>query len=106
MACRVHSWLFRKKISSLIVRFSDNNEREKRAYEEQSDKPKSESAVSKKINECIQKYPFGSFTYTYYNFLEKFHVEPKTWRDIFEYIEYSKTDTDIKECLANAQPKQ
>lgn len=61
--------------------------------------------MSASVNALIEEYPFGSFTYTYYEFVSKFHVMPETWQDIFEYLEYTKTENKIKECVANAQTK-
>lgn len=34
--------------------------------------------------------------YTYYRFLDKFHVEPSTFVDLFEFLEYTATETKIQ----------
>lgn len=37
--------------------------------------------------------------FTYYRYLDKFHQEPKEWKDLFEYLEYNSTDTEINKAI-------
>lgn len=37
--------------------------------------------------------------FTYYRYVDKFHVLPLTWEDLFEYIRYNDTETEISNCL-------
>lgn len=30
--------------------------------------------------------------YTYYKYLDKFHIEPKEWKDLFEYLQFVDTE--------------
>lgn len=37
--------------------------------------------------------------FTYYRYLDKFHTEPKEWKDLFEYLEYSSTEGEINKAV-------
>ena len=100
MACRVYCELFIKKISSLIKRLSGENERERRAYEEPEESIKDKSSLSIKIENIIKEnYDSNAFVYTYYKYVDKFHVEPKDWRDLFEYITFDNTESLVNKVV-------
>lgn len=37
--------------------------------------------------------------FTYYRYLDKFHQEPKEWKDLFEYLDYNSTDAEINKAI-------
>lgn len=37
--------------------------------------------------------------FIYYRYLDKFHVVPTSWLDLFEFLEYNKTDNEINKVL-------
>lgn len=37
--------------------------------------------------------------FTYYRYLDKFHCEPKEWKDLFEYLEYNATESEINKVI-------
>lgn len=37
--------------------------------------------------------------YTYYRYAQKFHIEPQSWKDLFEYIHYTRVETEIESYL-------
>jgi hypothetical protein len=38
--------------------------------------------------------------YSYYSYLSKFHVEPVSWRDLFEYMEYNNIENEVTKTVA------
>lgn len=38
----------------------------------------------------------------YYRFLDKFHVIPESWSDLFEYIHYNSIDSEINRAVQNS----
>ena len=61
--------------------------------------------LSKQINKIIDSYSYGSFVYTYYAYLDKFHCEPNGWLDFLEYLEYTRVENKVKDFIAKSQPK-
>lgn len=37
--------------------------------------------------------------FTYYRYMDKFHCEPKDWKDLFEYLAYNDTDNKINKAI-------
>ena len=104
MACRVCSRVFRKKISSLIKRFSGDNERERRAFEEpEKEDLEDKSLLSKRIEDIVKDFQKGNdFLYSYYRYLDRFHSEPLDIKNLLEFMEYEAIDTKIKTLVQNA----
>ena len=42
----------------------------------------------------------------YYRFLDKFHVEPKDWLDLFEYTNYIEVDGKINKIISDSSKEQ
>ena len=57
------------------------------------------------VNKIIDTYSYGSVVYTYYAYLDKFHCEPNSWLDFFEYLEYTRVENKVKDLLAKVQSK-
>lgn len=84
----------------LIKKYSGNNEQERRAYEEPEPESRdSQSFISKQIEEIVTNFKDGSFVFTYYRFVDKFHVEPKSWSDLFEFLHYNETEAKIDKLI-------
>ena len=47
------------------------------------------------MNETLEKFEEGNFVFIYYRFLDKFHVVPESWRDLFEYLHYNEVDSGL-----------
>jgi len=58
--------------------------------------------LTEQIDKVIDSYYYGSFVYTYYAYLDKFHCEPVSWLDFMEYLEYTKVEGKIKSILSDA----
>lgn len=43
----------------------------------------------------------GSFVYTFYSYLNKFHTEPSDWRSLVEYMEYNRIENKIAEVYSD-----
>ena len=56
--------------------------------------------LSKQINKIIDSYSYGSFVYTYYAYLDKFHCEPNGWLDFLEYLEYTRVENKVKDFIS------
>ena len=54
--------------------------------------------MRKTVNE---KFNYGSFVFTYYRFLDKFHTEPKTWHELMEFSNYLDTDSAVTKLIAD-----
>jgi hypothetical protein len=102
LARRVYCRVLRKKISSLIERYSGSSERERRAYEEEPERQnKSANVLDELVRKTVaDKFNYGSFVFTYYRFLDKFHVEPKTWAELMEFSNYLDTDSAVSKLIA------
>lgn len=60
------------------------------------DTNKNKDPNAESINEIIDKnFNYGDLLYTYWQFVEMFHVKPTSWFDIFEFMDYSKTKCAI-----------
>ena len=91
-----------KKISSLIERYSGKNERERRAYEEpEQGRAFNQDLISSSIEKATKNFKYGDFTYTYYRFIDKMHTEPKTWGELFEFLNYLETEVKINKVIAS-----
>lgn len=49
----------------------------------------------------MNKFRFGDFVYSYYRFVDKFHIEPKTWQELFEFTNFISVDSGIKNIFKN-----
>lgn len=49
-----------------------------------------------------EKFKHGDFVYTYYRFLDKFHSEPKSWRELMEFTDYVSTDSTINRLISDS----
>ena len=101
---RVYSRASRKKISSVIARYTLNNDREKRAFEETENsgkKGKHDNYLEGKIAEITSTFRYGYFTYLYYRFLDKFKVEPVSFDEIFESVEFLRVETESNAMIIN-----
>lgn len=101
---RIYSRTFRKKISSVIARYTLNNDREKRAFEETENtgkKGKRDTYLEDKIAEITSTFKYGYFTYLYYRFLDKFKVEPVSFDEIFESVEFLRVETETNAMITN-----
>ena len=75
---------------------SGENERERRAYEEPEEvKAKNSTFLEIQVQEKLGEYEDGMFIYLYYKYLDKFHVEPKSWKDLFEYKRFTSLESEI-----------
>jgi hypothetical protein len=54
----------------------------------------------RKSGEIIGSFKYGSFVYSYYAYLNKFHTEPRDWRSLMEYMEFNKTENNLSACYA------
>ena len=107
LACRVYCRVLRKKISSLIKKYSGSSERERRAYEEEPEPSKGDNFLDKLIKELIKKkFVHGDFVYSYYRFLDKFHCEPKDWKDLMEFTDYMNTDGAVHKLITESTKQE
>lgn len=53
------------------------------------------------IMDSVSKFADGNYVFIYYRFLDKFHVEPTTWSDLFEYLHYNEVDSEILKLTQN-----
>ena len=60
-----------------------------------TNQPTKQPRKSKQIEEIVTNFKDGSFVFTYYRFVDKFHVEPKSWSDLFEFLHYNETEAKI-----------
>lgn len=44
--------------------------------------------------------------FTYYRFLDKFHVEPKTWQELLEFPVYIATDSSINKLIIDSTKQE
>ena len=44
--------------------------------------------------------------YSYYAFLDKFHTEPRSWRDFFVHMEFNRVDSEISASIADVKKKE
>lgn len=51
------------------------------------------------MREYIESFKYGSYLYAYYSFMDKFHVEPKDWKDFLEHMEYIRVENDIADYI-------
>lgn len=51
----------------------------------------------------LSKFEFGDFVYNYYRFMDRFHTEPKTWRELFEFTSFISVDSGIKNIFMNTK---
>ena len=104
MAGRVYSGVSWKKISSVIARYTLNNDREKRAFEETENpgrKGKHDTYLEDKLAEITATFRYGYFTYLYYRFLDKFKVEPVSFDEIFEALDFLRVETETNVMITN-----
>ena len=52
------------------------------------------------------KFEHGSFVFTYYRFLDKFHTEPKSWLELIEFPNYLETDTSVKKIINDTMKQE
>lgn len=80
---------------------SGENEREKRAYDEPEQVKKETGGIGVDTANRIvdETFKYGDFTYIYYKYLDKFHVEPKGFVDLFEYLNYNETISKVESAL-------
>lgn len=52
-------------------------------------------------NTVKDKFNYGSFVFAYYRFIDKFHIEPKSWIDLIEYNNYVDTESAINKIIAD-----
>jgi hypothetical protein len=53
-----------------------------------------------------EKFVFGDMVFRYYRYLDKFHVEPKSWLDLFEYANYIETDNSVNKLIAESTKQE
>lgn len=87
---------------------SGENEREKRAYDEPEQVKKEQGGIGvDTANRIIDEtFKYGDFTYIYYKYLDKFHLEPKGFVDLFEYLNYNETISKIEGALDSIRKLQ
>lgn len=82
---------------------SGNNEREKRAFDEPEklkEQEEQEGIGTLTANKIVsENFKYGDFIYIYYKYLDKFHVEPKGFVDLFEYMNYNDTIIQVENAL-------
>lgn len=79
---------------------SGNNEREKRAFNEPEKLKEQEGIGTLTANKIVsENFKYGDFIYIYYKYLDKFHVEPKGFVDLFEYMNYNDTIIQVENAL-------
>jgi hypothetical protein len=105
LACGVHCGVTRKKISSLIKRYSGENERERRAYEEEPEVKDTNTGTSR-IQEIVSKFEGGEWVYICLRYMDKFHTEPVEWLDLFNYLSYTDVEADITSYLRAIKKEQ
>lgn len=44
-----------------------------------------------------ENFAYGDFIYSYYRFMELFHVRPESWNDLFEFYAYTGTQNKMEE---------
>ena len=52
------------------------------------------------------KFSYGGFVFTYYRFLDKFHVEPKSWQDLMEFPIYIDTDSAVNKLIVDSTKQE
>lgn len=53
-----------------------------------------------------KKFDYGYFVFTYYRFLDKFHVEPKTWQELMEFTNYIDADSAVAQLIAETTKQE
>ena len=97
MACELCCRRRIKKISTLVAEHTGSSERKEiRAYEE---KPVEKKKYKKdKISELIEgSFPHSDFLYAFYKYMDRFKQEPQSFDDLFEFMDYMKTENRIDE---------
>lgn len=64
------------------------------------------SVFSDKIKEITSNFKYGDFTFIYYRFLDKFHTEPNSWGELFEYSDYIEIDSKINKIISDFKTKE
>lgn len=87
---------------------SGENEREKRAYDEPEQVKKDNGGLGVDTANRIvsETFKYGDFIYIYYKYLDKFHVEPKGFVDLFEYLNYNETISKVEGALESLRKIQ
>lgn len=52
------------------------------------------------------KFDYGNFLFTYYRFIDRFHVEPRSWQELMEFPKYLETDTSVNKLIADTKQEK
>ncbi len=47
----------------------------------------------------MNEFEYGDFIFSYYRFIDRFHLVPKDWGELFEFFQYESIDTKIKKFI-------
>lgn len=45
------------------------------------------------------KFIHGGYVYSYYRFLDRFHSEPMSWKELIEFTNYIETDDSVHKLI-------
>lgn len=101
------SRLLRKKISSLIKKYTGSNEREKRAFEEPERKrrDKNKDFFSEAVSKKIKEFKYGDLIYCYYRYLNTFHTVPIDIADLFEFTDFMDVENEVHKLIQDSLAK-
>lgn len=59
------------------------------------------------IQEKISKdFKHGDFVFTYYRFVDKFHIEPRDWKDLLELSDYVSVENSIHKLIVESTKQE
>jgi hypothetical protein len=55
--------------------------------------------VNTKISQIVDTFDGGTWLYLCLRYMDRFHTEPKCWLDLFDFLSYTSTESEIDDYL-------
>ena len=59
-----------------------------------------------KIKKILEEFKGGDWLYLCFNYMNKLHLEPKSWFDLFDFLLYTETENKIIDYYKAVQNKE